>query len=109
MDDIRSGLTTASGGVVTITSFTQRVSAEATLPISVSEFDEQAEAQFVTGVAIAASVPESSIVDVNAEVVAVGRRRRLQSAAATKISYDIQGDQGQPKPRCINVLAWESV
>ena len=102
VDDIRGGLNAATGGVVTITSFTQRVSSDATLPISVSEFDETAEVQFVTGVSAAVSVPESSIVDVNAEAVSAGRRRRLQSTA-TKISYVVAGEQGS---HMHSIVAW---
>lgn len=100
VEDIRGGLGAATGGSVTISSFTQRVSADATLPISASEFDEQAEAQFVRGVAIAVSVPVDSIVNVNAED-APGRRRQLQSSRRAKISYVIEGQQGQSMPPCM--------
>ena len=102
VDDIRGGLTAATGGSVTISSFTQRVSADATLPISASEFDAQAEDQFVRGVAIAVSVPVDSIVDVTA-VDDPGRRRQLQSSRRARISYAIEGQQGQSMPRYILV------
>ena len=93
VDEIEAGLGSATGGTVTIISFTQEVSAEATLPIAVADFDQAAETQFVSGLSTALSVDPSTIVDVQATADTTGRRR-LQARSGTKIRYRIRGAPG---------------
>jgi hypothetical protein len=59
VDDIEAGLVSATGGTVTIISYNQEVSAEATLPITVDEFDQAAETQFVAGLSTTREYPRS--------------------------------------------------
>ena len=92
--EIEAELEDHTGGEVTISSYSQEITADATLPMSIEDFDESAEEQFKEGTAASLSVQVGQITDVEAESVSA-TGRRLQAGTAIKVGYTVTGNEGQ--------------